>query len=396
MPTDLIERLSELQIRRPWTLLLCVALVTSLLGSFASRLELETRYDALLPGPRRACTSFAASRRERRAPRRCSSSSRGRTAPLARHGRRARSAAARARPRRRLQRRGRDSRGAGVPLAARGALPRPTELEQLHDDVFARWDYEVAKESGQLLDDTGPPVTVDDIEERFRKKEGESGRDDGTDGYYERKDGTALVVIVRSPIPGGDLERTGPALARIEATVSEVGSRPEFAAVRVGYAGDMPTGFIEYDSIRKRSAQRRREGHRARPRRGAPLLHAPSRALRDGRHHRGRPRLDVRPHAARHRPPQRRHGLSLSIVAGNGINVGILYQSRYFEERRRGTPVAAALRTAVRPTWQPTAIAALASAASYVVAARRPTSAPSGTSGSSRRPACSPAGSSRR
>lgn len=29
------------------------------------------------------------------------------------------------------------------------------ELGQLHDDVFARWDYEVAKESGALLDDNG-------------------------------------------------------------------------------------------------------------------------------------------------------------------------------------------------------------------------------------------------
>ena len=31
-------------------------------------------------------------------------------------------------------------------------------------------------------------------------------------------------------------------------------------------------------------------------------------------------------------------GFLVSIVAGNGINVGILYQSRYFEERRRGAP----------------------------------------------------------
>jgi uncharacterized protein len=53
-------------------------------------------------------------------------------------------------------------------------------------------------------------------------------------------------------------------------------------------------------------------------------------------------------------------------VAGNGINVGILYQARYYEERRRGVPVPEALRTAVRQTWQPTVIATLAAAASYV------------------------------
>src|SRR5262249_23620858 len=59
-------------------------------------------------------------------------------------------------------------------------------------------------------------------------------------------------------------------------------------------------------------------------------------------------------------------GFLVSIVAGNGINVGILYQARYFEERRRGVPVPEALRTSVHATWQPTVIAALASAASYV------------------------------
>lgn len=50
MSTDVIERLSELQIRRPWVLLVCMALVTSVFAFFASRLDLETRYDALLPG----------------------------------------------------------------------------------------------------------------------------------------------------------------------------------------------------------------------------------------------------------------------------------------------------------------------------------------------------------
>jgi hypothetical protein len=59
-------------------------------------------------------------------------------------------------------------------------------------------------------------------------------------------------------------------------------------------------------------------------------------------------------------------GFLFSIVAGNGINVGILYQARYYEERRNGVPAPDALRKAVHETWQPTVIAALASAASYV------------------------------
>ncbi len=366
MPTDLIERLSDLQIRRPWTLLLCVALVTSLLAFFASRLDLETRYDALLP-------STAPSVRElHRVEARTASSQ---TAFVLLQG-----------PDRtvlramgdvlvpRLLALGPDivSSAADGTREGRAFLsPRaglfldPTELQRLHEDVFARWDYEVARESGQLLDDTGPPVTIDEIEERFRKKERDSGRDDAPDGYYERKDGTALVVIVRSPISGGDLERTGPALARIEATVSEVGSHPEFQAVRVGYAGDMPTGYTEYDSIRSDLLGVGARGialvlgvvllYFMRFRAlfvmgitiGVALLWTLGLTQLVIGH------LNVAT------------GFLISIIAGNGINVGILYQSRYFEERRRSTPVPAALRSTVRTTWQPTAVAALASAASY-------------------------------
>ena len=46
---DLVERLSDLQVRRPWVPIAFVAVVTVIMGFFASRLELRTRYDALLP-----------------------------------------------------------------------------------------------------------------------------------------------------------------------------------------------------------------------------------------------------------------------------------------------------------------------------------------------------------
>src|SRR5580700_3759467 len=46
---DLVERLAKLQIQRPWTLLLVVAAVTAVFGAYATRLSLDTRYEALLP-----------------------------------------------------------------------------------------------------------------------------------------------------------------------------------------------------------------------------------------------------------------------------------------------------------------------------------------------------------
>jgi predicted exporter len=365
---ELIERLSELQIRRPWVPLLFVAVVTSFFAFFASRLELRTRFDAYLPDD--APSVLELHRVEAR-------TASAQTVLILLEG-----------PDRPVLRAMGDalvpqllaigpeivsSADDGTQQARAFLSPRAglfldrTELQRLRDDVFARWDYEVAKESDQLLDDTGPPVTVDDIEKRFRQNGHAPGGEDHTDGYYERKDGKALVVVARSPVPGGDLEKTGPALQRIETAVANVrSSRPEFAAVRVGYAGDMPTGFIEYNRIRDDLLSVGARGialvlavvllYFMRLRAllvmgitiGVGLVWTLGLAQMVIGH------LNVAT------------GFLVSIIAGNGINVGILYQSRYFEERGRGVPIADALRTSVRKTWQPTVIAALAAAASYV------------------------------
>jgi uncharacterized protein len=372
---ELVERLSDLQIRRPWLPLLAVAAVTVVFAFFTSRLELRTRYDQLLPDNQPSVQEL------HRVEARTASAQ---TCMILLEG-----------PNRTVLRAMGDalvpellaigpdvvsSAEDGTQEARRFLTPRaglfldPAELQRLHDDVYARWDYEVAKEQDQLLEDNGPPVTVDDIERRLEKKADDKGaggdkegEEDRRDGYYERKDGTALVVIARSPIPGGDLEKTGPALVKIRAAVARVqASRPELAAVHAGYAGDMPTGFIEYESIRDDLLSVGASGIVLVL--GAVLLYFMRlRALfvmgvtigvalvwTFGLTQLAIGYLNVAT------------GFLVSIVAGNGINVGILYQARYYEERRRGVPIPEALRTAVVQTWQPTIIAALASAASYV------------------------------
>ncbi len=54
-----------------------------------------------------------------------------------------------------------------------------------------------------------------------------------------------------------------------------------------------------------------------------------------------------------------------SIIVGNGINAGIILLARYLEERRRGSPVEAALPVALKSTWLATFAASGAAAASY-------------------------------
>ncbi len=382
----LVERLSDLQIRRPWVPLAVVAVITVIMGAFASRLELRTRYDALLP------ESQASVQELHRVEKRTASAQQVLVLlevppgtgvahpdgvqvtmpdPL------------------------RDMGDAVVPallalgpevvssaedgiqqakafLAPRaGLFLKREDLEQLRNDVNARWDYEVAKETGSLIDDTGPPVTVEDIQKRFQKqekeKEKESGGEERPDGYYERKDGSALVVVARSPIAGGDLAKTGPAIDKVKAAVAAVkASRPEFGSIRVSYAGDMIAGFSEYDTVRNDLLSVGATGialvlavvllyfMRLRALLVMGITIGVGLIWTFGLTQIFIGHLNVAT------------GFLVSIVAGNGINVGILYQSRYFEERRHGASTVDALRTSVQATWQPTIIAALASAASYL------------------------------
>ncbi len=54
-----------------------------------------------------------------------------------------------------------------------------------------------------------------------------------------------------------------------------------------------------------------------------------------------------------------------TIIAGNGINFGIIYMARFLEARRRGATLLDGVRIAHRETWLPTLTAGCTAAASY-------------------------------
>jgi uncharacterized membrane protein YdfJ with MMPL/SSD domain len=58
-------------------------------------------------------------------------------------------------------------------------------------------------------------------------------------------------------------------------------------------------------------------------------------------------------------------GFLFTIVAGNGINFGIIYMARYLEARRKGATLEEAVRVAHRETWLPTLTAGCAASAAY-------------------------------
>ncbi|HLM74809.1 MAG TPA: hypothetical protein VK459_19005, partial [Polyangiaceae bacterium] len=70
-----------------------------------------------------------------------------------------------------------------------GLFADQQKLEKLRDDVTARFEYEVNKATGNLLDDSEPPPEIN--EASLRDAFGLTNVDEGRypDGYYQAKDG---------------------------------------------------------------------------------------------------------------------------------------------------------------------------------------------------------------
>jgi hypothetical protein len=369
----LVERLVDWQVGRPLQSLVLVAAVTAVFGVLASGLTLQTRYDALLPDDAPSVQEL------RRLEKRASASQTilvvlegSDRAVLRRMGDAVVPALLALGP-------AEVSSAEDGPHEVKAFLgPRlglfldRAELERLDHDIEARWDFEVSHATGNSFDDdeSPPPLDWSGIEGRLRGGSRDLASsepiDRFRDGYYERADGGALVVVARSPIPGGDLDRVGSALARVRAAVDRVrASSPDYRPIAVSYAGDMPAGFREYSVISHDLLSVGATGVtlvlaavvlyflRWRALVVMAVTIAVGLTWTFGVTRLAIGHLNIAT------------AFLVSIVAGNGINVGILYQARYFEERRRGLDPAAAVRKAVHATWKPTAIAALSSAAAY-------------------------------
>jgi hypothetical protein len=70
------------------------------------------------------------------------------------------------------------------------------------------------------------------------------------DGYYQSKDGHALVVVVHTNLQPGDIESSRRAPDQLRAAVAVEAASSEFNGIHVDYAGDMTTGLSEYGRVR--------------------------------------------------------------------------------------------------------------------------------------------------
>jgi predicted RND superfamily exporter protein len=247
------------------------------------------------------------------------------------------------------------------------------KLQEVLDD----YDAEVGKATGASLDDEdddddGKPkqlsakFSADSLKKRFGIDGAEKKRlPEFPDGYYQSEHGKAVVVALRSAILGTDYEAGNKALALIKDAIQRVGPKSYHASIRYGLAGDLVSSIAEYKAINDDLTDVGIVGGvmivavvflyflRMRTLLSMVITIVIGVSLTFGATQLLVGQLNMAT------------GFLFTIVAGNGINPGIIYMARYLELRREGSSNASAIRAAHRDTWLPTLTAAIAASASY-------------------------------
>jgi len=266
---------------------------------------------------------------------------------------------------------------AGVHEAVRFLAPRAglfLSLEQLTDlqkDIDSRY-------AKAVVDATGMGLGLDEEDQKDQKDQGldlvamrEKLRIEGADpdrypdGYYQSKDGKTLIVLIRTPIKTGDFVKGAQLLKKLEDIVAAAKLERFDPHITVGYAGDLETSQKEFESINRDLTEVGIFGailiggvvlaYYLRVRTVAIMLVTigVGVAWTFGATWFTVGKLNIAT------------GFLFTIIAGNGINFGIIYMARYLEARRNGLDLLASITLAHRETWTPTLTAGAAAAASY-------------------------------
>jgi predicted RND superfamily exporter protein len=249
------------------------------------------------------------------------------------------------------------------------------DIQKIHDDVVDRYDYEVQKKGGMDLglddsdskEDVPPPLDSDALEAKFQKKIDEAQKSQpGTDGYYIGKSRGELlgVILVRTPLSSMD-PRAFELRSQIQKLVDQMHPERWDPKFTVGYTGNLVTSAEQHQSITRDLTQVGAWGIgmilavvflfflRVR------VLFCISITIFVG---------CTWAFAGAYLSIgylNTASGFLVSIIAGNGINFGIIYMARYIEARRAGQAIHDAVLTAHRETRAATLAAAAAAMVAY-------------------------------
>ncbi|HQY63906.1 MAG TPA: MMPL family transporter [Polyangiaceae bacterium] len=239
------------------------------------------------------------------------------------------------------------------------------KLESLAADLERRVDWEVQRTAGLLLDERTeepPPITAENVRKRLGLATSTAPHPRAT---YGSTDGRTAVLVVHTAVLNSDFAASQEAVRRVRAAVETLHLERRSGSLRFGLSGGLVSAARAQATIEADLVNVGAIGTLAilgvvflyylRLRMVACLVVAVAVgvAITFGA---ARPLVGELNTAT---------GFLMTIVAGNGINPGIIYLARYLEARRAGVPHPAALSEARRETWLPTLGASGAAALAY-------------------------------
>ena len=373
--TRFFEALTRLQVTRPFAVLAIALLTTVLAGLAASRLSLKTSLGELLPANKESVI-VAEKVRERL----ISSSTlyiaaeSDDTEALKRFVD-ALGPELRALPPGLLGAVDDGVREAKAFFAQNRTLYAPLEdVQKVHDEILERYEAEVQKAAGFDLGldegDAGgaaaegpPPLTAESIKKKIAEK-GDPIGDKYPDGYYLSPEGNLIVVVVRTPVSTGDIDKARGLLATLDEVIARIGPTRLAPDMKVTYTGGLITSIEEYSQIKGDLTQVGLVGIgmilgvvflfylRLRPLMLMTVSVSIGVLWTFGLTWVLIGHLNAST------------GFLASVILGNGINFSIIYMARFYEARAEGD-LRRAVFTAHRDTWLATLAAAGASSVAY-------------------------------
>ncbi len=131
-------------------------------------------------------------------------------------------------------------------------------VQEAHEEIIARYEYEVGKKAGFLLDDDDPPppLTEESIRKRMEERAEKSGASKKAQqrypgGYYLDEDKHIAVILVRTPINSGDIEKSQALRAHIREAIKRVDPAKYDATIRIGFGGNLITSAETRSQIQR-------------------------------------------------------------------------------------------------------------------------------------------------
>jgi predicted RND superfamily exporter protein len=248
-------------------------------------------------------------------------------------------------------------------------LYAPLDLvKEVRDEIVERYEWEVAKRAGTLIDDhEPPPIDEATIRKRIEERQGNKLPPEGPQfpgGYYMSEKDHTIAIRIMTPLGVGDLDETAELEREINAAVERIDPKKFDPTARVGISGGLIVGAETYQQIKDDITQVGLWGVglilgivllyylRLRTVLAMIVTVAIGTSWTFGLTY----LLVGHLHTTT--------GFLFSIVVGNGINFSIIYMARYLEARRTDD-VAASVRSAHRHTWESTLTAAAAAGVAY-------------------------------